>query len=56
MVISFLHGLGPRVMVSITDALAAVVVGILAAIWALILLVVAVVAVIKAIRLTERAA
>lgn len=55
-VIGFLHGIVPGVMVSITDALAAVIVGVLAALWALFLLVGSVPAVIKAIRLEKQSA
>jgi hypothetical protein len=38
-VVSFLHGLVPLFLVSILDAIAAIVVGVLAAIWALIKLI-----------------
>ena len=55
-IVSFLHGLVPRVMVSITDALAAVVLGIFGAIWALIMAIGALVAVVKSIRLEKEAA
>ncbi len=50
-VISFLHGLVPGFLVSITDAIAAIIVGILACIWGILLLIGAIVAVLKAIRL-----
>ncbi len=49
-IIGFLHGLVPRVLASITDDLGAIVVAILAAIWALIYLVGSIPAVIKALR------
>lgn len=50
LVVSFLHALVPRFLVSITDAVGAIIGGILAAIWAVVLLIGAVVAVIKALR------
>ena len=49
-VISFLHGLVPIILVSITDGVAAIVVAILAVIWALVLLIGSIPAVIKALR------
>src|SRR5581483_1704773 len=49
-VVSFLQGLVPTLLVSITDAVAAIVVGILAAIWALIFLIGSIPSVIKALR------
>lgn len=49
-VVSFLHALVPGFLVSITDAIAAIVVGVLAAIWCLILLVGSIVPVLKALR------
>ena len=49
-VVSFLHGLVPSVLVSITDALAALIIAILAMIWALILLVRSIPALIRALR------
>jgi hypothetical protein len=48
-IISFLHAF-PGFLVSITDAIGAIVVGILAAIWALVLLIGSIPAVIKALR------
>ena len=48
-IVGFLHGLVPFPMVSITDALAAIIVGIIAIIWAVIVLVGAVVAVVEAL-------
>jgi hypothetical protein len=48
-IVGFLHGLVPFPMVSITDALAAVIVGIIAIIWAVVVLVGAVVAVVEAL-------
>jgi len=50
-VISFLHGLVPGFLVSITDALAAIVVDILALIWALLMLIFSLVSIIKVLRL-----
>jgi hypothetical protein len=49
-VVTFLHGLVPGLLVSVTDAVAAIVVGILAAIWALILLIGSIPAILRAIR------
>jgi len=49
-IIGFLHGLVPRLLVSITDAVAAIVVGILAVIWAVILLFGSLGSVAKAVR------
>jgi hypothetical protein len=50
LIISFLHNFVPGILVSITDALGAIVVGILAVIWAIILLVFAIISVVKAVR------
>ena len=50
-VISFLHGLVPGFLVSITDALAALVVDILALIWALLMLIFSLVSILKVLRL-----
>lgn len=50
-VISFLHGLVPGFLVSITDAIAALVVDILALIWALLMLIFSLVSIIKVLRL-----
>jgi len=50
-VVSFLHGLVPGFLVSITDALAAMVVAILALIWALVMLLFSLVSIIKVLRL-----
>jgi hypothetical protein len=49
-VVSFLQGLVPGGLVSITDALAAVIVGVIAIIWALVLLVGSIPAILKAIK------
>jgi hypothetical protein len=49
-VVAFLHGIVPGFLVSITDAIAAIVVAILAIIWAIILLVGAIVSVVKVLR------
>lgn len=48
-IISFLHGFVPGFLVSITDALAAIIVGILAALWLLFLLIGSIPAIIKAL-------
>ena len=48
-IISFLHNLVPLVLVSITDALGAIVVAILAVIWAIVFIVGSIIAVIRAI-------
>jgi hypothetical protein len=50
-VVSFLHGLVPLFLVSILDAIAAIIVGVLAAIWALIKLIGSIPAILKGIRL-----
>jgi hypothetical protein len=49
LIVSFLHALVPIVLVSITDAVAAIVVGILALIWAIVLLVFSIISIVKAI-------
>lgn len=49
-IISFLHGLVPIILVSITDGVAAIVVGIIAAIWALVILIPSIISVIKALK------
>jgi hypothetical protein len=49
-VVSFLHGFVPRILVSIADDLAAVIIAIVAIIWAIVVLVGSIIAVIKAIR------
>ncbi len=51
-VVSFLHGLVPGVLVSITDALAAIVVGIVAIAWAIVLLIGSIPAILRAIKAT----
>ena len=48
-IVSFLHGFVPGPLVSITDALAAIIVGILALIWAIVMLVGSIVAVVQAL-------
>lgn len=50
-VVAFLHALVPGILVSITDALAALIVGVLGALWAAVMLVGAVVTIIKSLRL-----
>lgn len=54
--ISFLHGLVPIVLVSITDALGALIVSVLALIWAVVLLIGALVSIVKVLRLKRVAA
>jgi hypothetical protein len=49
-IVSFLHGFVPIFLVSITDAIAAIIVAILAVIWAILLLIGAVISIIKALR------
>jgi hypothetical protein len=51
-VVSFLHGFVPGPLVSITDALAGIIVGILALIWAVIILIGSIGAVIQALQTT----
>lgn len=53
LIISFLHALVPTPLVSITDAVAAIVVAILAVIWALLLLIGSLPAIFKAINITR---
>jgi len=48
-IISLLHGFVPGILVSITDAIAAIVVGILALIWAIVLFIGSIFSVLKAI-------
>lgn len=49
-VITFLHGIVPSVLVSITDAIAAIVVGVIAVVWAVVMLIGAIIAVVRAAR------
>ncbi|HEX9018912.1 MAG TPA: hypothetical protein VF806_06980 [Anaerolineaceae bacterium] len=49
-VISFLHGIVPGILVSITDGIAAIVMGVLAAIWAIVILIPSIISVIKALK------
>ncbi|MCP3141699.1 hypothetical protein [Pyxidicoccus xibeiensis] len=55
-VVSFLHGLVPGILVSITDAVGAIIVSILGLVWAVLLLVGALVSIIKVLRLKRVAA
>ena len=48
-IVSFLHGLVPGPLVSITDALAAIIVGIIALIWAIVVLIGSIIAVVFAL-------
>lgn len=50
-VVSFLHGLVPGILVSITDAVGAIIVAILGLIWAVLLLIGALVSIVKVLRL-----
>jgi hypothetical protein len=49
LIVSFLHGIVPGPVVSITDAIAAIIVGILAVIWAIVILIGSIPAVIAAV-------
>lgn len=49
-IIAFLHGLVPSVLVSVTDAIAAIIVAILGIIWAVLLLIGAIVAVVRVLQ------
>lgn len=49
LIISFLHNFVPGILVSITDAIGAIIVGILAVIWAIVLLIFAIISIVKAI-------
>lgn len=51
--VAFLHDLPPGILVSITDGVAAIIIGILALIWAVALLIGAIVAVVRAIRVPD---
>ena len=55
-VCAFLHGLVPGILVSITDALAAIVFSIVAIIWALVLLIGSIPGIIRALQVTAEAA
>jgi hypothetical protein len=48
-IVSFLHGIVPTPLVSITDALAAIIVGIIALIWGIVVLVGAIIATVQAL-------
>jgi hypothetical protein len=50
-IVSFLLGFVPRFLTSITDAVAAIIVGIIAAIWLLVLIIFAIPAILKAVSL-----
>jgi len=52
-ILSFLHGLVPGFLVSITDDIGAIIIAILAAIWALVYLIGAIPAIIKALRVDK---
>jgi hypothetical protein len=49
LIISFLHGLVPIILVSITDMIAAIIIGIIAVIWAIVLLIGGIVGLVKAV-------
>jgi hypothetical protein len=55
-VVSFLHGMGPMFVVSILDAVAAIVVGVIAAVWALVSLLGSIPAIVKVLRVDRAAA
>jgi hypothetical protein len=55
-VVGLLHGLVPLILVSITDALGAIIVAVLALLWAAVLLVGALVSILKVLRLKRAAA
>ncbi len=48
-IVSFLHGMVPGFLVSVTDLIAALIVVILAAVWVIVSLVFSIIAVIKAV-------
>jgi hypothetical protein len=52
-ILSFLHGIVPRFLVSITDGIGALIIGILAAIWALFYLIGSIPAIMKAMRVDK---
>ena len=52
-VIAFLHGIVPGPLASITDAIAAIVVCVLAAIWAIVLLIASLPSIVKAVRVDQ---
>ena len=52
-ILSFLHGIVPGFLVSITDDIGAIIIAILAAIWALVYLIGAIPAIIKALRVDK---
>jgi hypothetical protein len=52
--VGFLHGLVPDPLVSVTDAVAGIVLGIVGLIWALVFLIISIVAVVRALRLGTR--
>jgi hypothetical protein len=54
LIVGFLHGIVPLFLVSITDAIAAIVIGILAVIWAIILLIGAIISIIKIIKVEKQ--
>ena len=51
LIVGFLHGFFPVFLVSITDAVAAIINGVLAAIWAIVFLISSIVSILKAIRI-----
>jgi hypothetical protein len=52
-ILSFLHGIVPRFLVSITDGIGALIIAILAAIWALVYLIGSIPSIIKALRVDK---
>ncbi len=55
-VVSFLHGIVPGFLVSITDALAAIIVSIVAIVWAVLMAIGALIATVKSIRFEKQSA
>jgi len=53
LIISFLHGIVPRLLVSVTDAIAAIIVGILGVIWAILLLVGSIIGIVRVLQLSK---
>lgn len=52
-IVSFLHGFVPRVLVSVTDAVAAIIVAIIGVIWAIALLIGSIVGIIRVLQLNK---
>ena len=54
--VAFLHGVVPRFLASITDALAAIIVAVVGIVWAVLMAVGALIATVKSIRLEKERA